>query len=185
MRRISVGDLMTRNFASVLPEDNLHKCAKIMAKQRINSILVTKEERLLGILTSRDILWVVSKKPDIDMRKIRSIDVAKKKLAVIKPSADISEALEKMRQSNYRRLPVLSKNRVLGVVTMKDILAVEPGLYGEVRHLIDGIKEESRKLGNVEEDWPFEGICENCGSFSELLKVEGNLLCMDCREEMY
>ena len=129
MRRIAVGDIMTRNFSAVNPGDNLHKCAKIMAKNRVNSLLVAENKRLFGILTARDILWIITKKPNIDLTKIRSIDVATKKIAVIKPSADISEALSKMRESNFRRLPVLSHSELIGVVTLKDILVVEPSLY--------------------------------------------------------
>mgnify|MGYP001569741300 CR=1 FL=1 len=185
MRRIAVGDIMTRNFSAVNPGDNLHKCAKIMAKNRVNSLLVAENKRLFGILTARDILWIITKKPNIDLTKIRSIDVATKKIAVIKPSADISEALSKMRESNFRRLPVLSHSELIGVVTLKDILVVEPSLYSEVRDIIDSVKEEDRKLKTAGKQWPTEGLCENCGAFSELLNVEGRLLCPDCRDEIY
>ena len=185
MRRISVGDIMTRNFSAVNPNDNLHKCAKLMARDRIDSLLVTEERRLLGILTARDVLWVISKNPKTDLAKIKSIDIATRKIAVIKPSADISEALNKMRESNFRRLPVLSHGELIGVVTLKDILAVEPTIYGEVRDLIDDIKEEDRKLKTAGRQWPLEGMCDNCGAFSELLNVNGRLLCTDCRDEIY
>ena len=185
MRRISVGDIMTRNFTSVSPSDSLQKCAKKMVQERINSIVVIEGKHLLGILTARDILWALTKKSNLNLKKITSMEIAKRKIAVIKPSADISEALEKMRASNFRRLPVLSKGEIIGVVTLKDILAIEPALYAEVRNLIDEIKEEEIKIGKARSQWPLEGICENCGAFSELLKVEDMLLCPDCREEMY
>jgi hypothetical protein len=51
--------------------------------------------------------------------------------------------------------------------------------------LMDEIREEERKVEQAGVEWPLEGICDNCGAFSELLKVEGTLLCPDCREEMY
>jgi CBS domain-containing protein len=184
MRRISVGDLMTRNFISVRPTDSLHKCAKLMAKERLNSLVVTDNDHLVGILTSRDILWALSKKPGIDLRKISSIDIATRKLAVIKPSADISQALKKMKSSNFRRLPVLSKGQLIGVVTLRDILDIEPDLYTEMKPLIE-VRERETKREKSEEEWPLEGMCDNCGSFSELLKVEGTLLCLDCRDEMF
>lgn len=175
---------MTRNFVSASPTDSLYKCAKKMARERVDSLLLTEKKHLVGILTSRDVLWAITKKPGLDLKKIRSIDIATRKLAVIKPSADISQAIEKMRASNFRRLPVLSKGELIGVVTVKDILAIEPDLYAEIRSLMD-IREEERKKEQAETSWPLEGICENCGSLSELLKVEDNLLCPDCRDEMY
>ena len=185
MHRIAVGDIMTRNIVSVRPDTSLYECAKIMAKERINSLMVTEGKRLIGILTARDILWAITKKSDIDLKKVKVMAIATRKLAVIKPSADISEALRKMQSYNFRRLPVLAKGELIGVVTLKDILAVEPAIYSEVRTLMDDIREEERKVKRATAPYHTEGICENCGAFSELLKVEGLLLCTDCREEMF
>ncbi|MBI2452176.1 CBS domain-containing protein [Candidatus Pacearchaeota archaeon] len=187
MRRIAVGDIMTRNFVSAAPNSTLHECAKIMAKESINSLLITSNKKLVGILTARDILKAITKNKSLGLKKTKGIEIATKKIAVIKPSADISDALEKMRASGFRRLPVLSKGEIIGVVTLKDILAIEPTLYGELRTLTDEIREEERKLLHVHSNAnrPVEGLCENCGALADLLKVNGLLLCPDCREEMY
>lgn len=185
MRRISVGDVMTRNVVTAKQESSLHECAKIMAKERVNSLLIMKEDKLIGILTARDILWALTKNPNLKLKKFKGINIASKKIAVIKPSADISEALQKMRSLNFRRLPVLSKGNLIGVVTLKDILSVEPSLYSEMKSLMDEIKEIERKEEQTSSSWPLEGLCDNCGAFSDLLKVEGQLLCHDCRDELH
>lgn len=185
MRRIAVGDIMTRNFVSVEPNDSLYACAKLMAKARVNSLIVRHGTRLIGIITSRDILWVITKKPTLDLKKTKCIDFATKKIAVIKPSADIGYAIEKMKASNFRRLPVIAKGELVGVVTIKDILAVQPDLYREMKTLMDEIRDEEHKMRRADGEWPLEGLCENCGALSELLRVDGVLLCADCREEMY
>lgn len=185
MRRISVGDVMTRKVITANPKSSLHDCSKIMAKQRVNSVLITKDKKLLGILTARDILWAITKKSGLNLKKIKGIHIASKKLAVTKPSADISQALNKMRSLNYRRLPVLSKGELIGVVTIKDILMVEPQLYDEMKYLMDDIKESGRKEQQSNMAWPLEGLCDNCGAFSDLLKVYDQVLCADCREEMF
>src|SRR3989344_1125224 len=185
MKRIAVGDVMTRNFIHVSPDENLHKCAKMMAKDHVDSLLLVEGKKLIGIITSRDILWAISKNPKIELKKIQCREIATKKVAVIKPSAEISQSIAKMREYNFRRLPVLSKGEIIGVVTLKDILAIEPELYSEIRHLMDDVREEDKKKGYLEAEYPSEGICENCGAFSELLRVENQLLCPDCREDMY
>jgi len=146
--------------------------------------MLTQSKKLVGILTSRDILWAITKKSGLNLKKIKGIEIAAKKLAVIKPSAEISQAMEKMRSSNFKRLPVISEGEIVGVITVKDILAVEPELYAEMRSLMD-IREEGFKRQKAERPYPIEGLCENCGALSELLRVEGNLLCPDCRDELY
>ncbi|MCH7568063.1 MAG: CBS domain-containing protein [Nanoarchaeota archaeon] len=188
LRRIAVGDIMTRNFVAVKPTANLHSCAKELVKQRVNSLLISEGKNLIGILTARDILWTIIKKPDLSLRDVSVTDVATRKVAVIKPSADITQALNKMKQYGFRRLPVLSRGELVGMVTLKDILKVDPSLYDQLGEL-GAIREESqklRKLADMDSDeWDAEGICEECDSFAQLLKVEGRLLCPNCRDDMY
>src|SRR3989338_2523913 len=184
MLKIAVGDIMTRNFVSAKPTSSIFECAKLIVKNGVNIVIITENRRLKGILTSTDILLAITKKPHLNLKKIRAIDIATKKVAVIKPSADILQALSKMKTYNFRRLPVLSRGELIGVVTLKDILKVDPSLYSETGELAE-IREEEAKLKKANMRSPFEGLCENCGALSEILKVEGMLLCEDCRDELY
>lgn len=184
MQRISVGDVMTRNFVSISPDTNLLDCTKEMVKKDVSSLLVVNDKKLFGILTSNDILWAITKKHDINLKEVRAIDIATKKVAVIKPSADIHQAFEKMKALDFTRLPVLSKGSLIGVITLKDILRIDPSLYEKSGELFK-LREEERKLAEAKKKWPLEGFCDNCGAFSNLLKVYDKLLCADCREELF
>jgi CBS domain-containing protein len=184
MRRIAVGDVMTRNFIHVTPKSSLHECAKKIVRNGLNTLPVINSNKLVGLITSRDILWAITKKPNINLKKIMAMEIAKRKVAVIKPSLEISQAIQKMRTYNFRTLPVLSKGKIIGIVNLRDILKIEPELYPEIGELYQ-IKEEERKLKQTNEEWPLEGFCDNCGAFNELLKVYDQLLCPDCREELF
>ena len=50
---------------------------------------------------------------------------------------------------------------------------------------MDEIKEEEFKLKKAEITAYAEGLCDNCGAFGQLLRVEDTLLCEDCRDNMY
>ena len=184
--RIAVGDIMTRNFAAIKPSDTLLKASKEMINKKVNSLLITNGKKLLGIITARDILWAITKKQKLNLNGINVMLIATKKMAVIKPSADISEAIYKMKQCSFRRLPVLSKGNLVGMITLKDILRIDPSLYSQLGELA-AIKEEAAKLKKIESsgDYETEGLCDECDTFSILLKVDGRNLCIDCREELY
>jgi len=184
MKRIAVGDVMTRNFISVTPETNLLQSAKIMVKKRVSGVPVVKDKRLLGMLTQGDILWAITKKHRLNLKEVKAIDIATRKIAVVKPSADLTQAFEKMRNLGLRRLPVMSKGDIVGMLTLKDILLIEPSLYGETNELGE-LREWEEKLKKAKRAWPLEGLCEECGAFSELLSVEGRLLCPDCCDELH
>lgn len=185
MRRVAVGDVMTRNFISVDPYTNLLDCARKMVKQRVGSLIITKDTKLIGIITQKDILWAITKKPRLDLRELKAVDVATRKVAVIKPSATIAEAFIKMKEYGFRRLPVLSRGELVGVLTLKDILAIDPTLYTETSELFD-LRESEQKMRvlSSQEGWETEGLCEECGAFSDLVRVESRLLCADCRNDL-
>lgn len=177
---------MTRNFSAVSPETDLLHCARRMVKEDVTSLLVVEGKKLKGILTQTNILWAITKKPQVDLRTLKAIDVAVRKVAVIKPSADLAQAFLKMKRFGFRRLPVLSRGEVVGLLTIKDILKVEPEFYTKASSLFD-VREEAQKLRRIAhtEEATSEGFCDNCGAFADLLAVDARQLCQDCRDELY
>ena len=178
---VNVGDLMTRNFIHVAPDTNLKKCAKKMIKKRVGSLIIKDDKKLRGILTEKDIVWAVVKKSKKDLKNILAKDLMKRKVHTIKPSADIADALKKFKKKKIRRLPVIENKKVIGMLTIKDILKVDPGLYELISENMK-IKEETEKLKyspklRAERK---QGICEECGEFELLLNDEGQWLCDDC-----
>ena len=183
---IKVGDIMTRNFVAVHPDTNLIDCAKEMIKKRVGSLILKEGQRLVGLLTEKDIIWALIKKSKTDLRWIKARDIASKKVATIKPSADVYEALQRMKKLKFRRFPVMVNKKVIGMLTLKDILRIEPTLFRDVSQ-IERIKEESEKLERIRHGGKRmlrQGMCEECGNFDILFKIDGRLLCETCKDRM-
>jgi len=181
---VKVGDVMTRNFISAKPSISVLNAIKLMAKKRVGSLILTEKEILKGILTEKDIIWAVSKKPRKDLGKVNAIEICTKKIITIKPSADIYNAMRLMRKAKFRRLPVTIKKRVIGLLTLKDILRIQPELF-EIAKENYTIREESEKLKRVKSKEFFkEGICEECGNHDILYNEDNRLICESCRDAM-
>lgn len=181
---VKVGDIMTRNFVSVSPNTSLIDCAREMIKKRVGSLVLKEGQKLSGILTEKDIVWALTKKGAKDLKKIKAKEIASRKIATIKPSADLYEALERMKKLKFRRLPVIVNGNIIGLLTLKDILKIEPSLFADINK-IEEIKEESEKLKRMKgEKWSSEGVCEECGSFDVLYKIDNRLMCLACKEDM-
>jgi CBS domain-containing protein len=180
---VKVGDIMTRNFVSAKPDITFLDAVKLMVKKRVGSLVLVEDDILKGILTEKDIMWAISKKSSRgDLSEIKAEEVCTKKITTIRPSADIYDAIKLMKKAKFRRLPVVIKKRVIGLLTLKDILRIEPELF-EIAKENYTIKEEAEKLKRKEAAEKFqEGICDECGNFDILYNVDGGLICEGCRD---
>ena len=132
-QRIRVGDVMTRNFIHVKPETTLIDCARTMIKNRVGSLVVKESDKLHGIITEKDIVWALTKKANKGFENIPVKDVARRKIITIKPESSIHEALDKMNKHKIRRMPVISNKKIIGYVTLKDIVKFLPEVFESTR----------------------------------------------------
>ena len=181
---VKVGDIMTREYISVKPEVSILDCAKKMVKKRVGSLILEEKSQLKGIITEGDIIWALTKKSRKELGRIKASEIAPKKLVTIKPSADLYDALQKMKKTKYRWLPVTVNKNIIGFLTMKDILRIEPSLFETASEIMQ-IKEESEKLKRAKAGESFrEGLCEECGEFGLLYKIDNRTICEACRDNM-
>jgi CBS domain-containing protein len=172
-------DAMTTNPIVVKPGVSLKECAKIMDKEHVGSLVVKDNGSVLGIITEQDIVRKLVAK-GINPIDQKVDEYMESKLETIGPGVDIYEALTRMRDVNIRHLPVVDNGEMVGLLTLKDILKIEPQLFDLLVEDFN-IREETRKpIDTVTK----EGICQSCGAFSDELKCIGNtLVCTICAKE--
>jgi CBS domain-containing protein len=135
-----VHEVMTRNAECVSPEATIQQAAERMKALDVGSLPVCEDDRLVGILTDRDItLRCVSAGHDPHSDRVR--DVMTPGIHYCFEDQDVGEAAEQMKEKQIRRLPVLNRDkRLCGIVSLGD-LAVETRddeLVGEALEGISG-----------------------------------------------
>ena len=185
-KRIRVGDVMTRKFVSLNPDTNLLQCAKTMIKKRVGSIVLKDSEKVHGMITERDVIWALTKKHGGNIKEVLAKDIATKKIISIKPEASLSEALSKINKKKVKGIPVVSNKKIVGYITLKDILKFRPSLLVSIEEF-QNIKEESEKIQRSKSAMKgnfLEAPCEDCANFDILEKVDGRMICESCRDSM-
>ena len=118
---MNVRDAMTARPRSAAPDTPLSQVAQLMDNQDIGAIPILDEDRLVGMITDRDIV-VRGVAKEKDLRGMSSRDIASGDLVTVRPDQDLSDALHLMAQHQIRRLPVVDdENRLVGVVSQADI----------------------------------------------------------------
>ena len=175
-----VHDCMTTKPISVSSESSLEKCAKVMCENHVGALVIKDNHKSKGLITEQDIVRnVLAKGINPLTKKVK--DFMETELITIAPDDDIYEALIKMRDSNIRHLPVVENGKMMGLVTLKDVLKIEPQLFELLVEKFE-LREESRKP--INRVIPNEGICQSCGAYAEdVKKIKGSLLCERCAKE--
>lgn len=118
-----VSDHMTGKVIAVEPRQTALDAARIMTDQDVDALAVTDAGRLLGMITQADIVHAVAAERDIAATSVAEAMLPEVLFCYDNQSAE--EAIKKMQASLVRRLPVLSKDKVLlGMVCEDDLLAV-------------------------------------------------------------
>ena len=182
--RMLVKDIMSSPVVTTSEDVPTNTIAKLMNDNKLGCVIVSnKDGKALGMITERDLVVRVLAK-NLQPATVKAKDIMTAPLATIDPEATISDAARRMSRLDIRRLGVIYKGDLVGLISSKDILGVMP-------EFIEIIQEKSRIEGAdaseeiVEtEETPLSGYCDQCGVYSEGLKDKnGQFLCEDCRIE--
>jgi len=175
--RVLVRDIMNSPVISASTEASIKDIAIKMKEEKVGSIVIMDKEKTLGIVTDWDIVSnaVVE---DVKPSMLKASDIMQQ-LHTIEGEEGVTEAARILRKHNIKRLGVVYKNRLVGIISASDVIAVTPDLVdviSEKSALIRG--ETGRSMGNV------SGYCDECGEWSDLLQYEeGTFTCEECRGE--
>jgi CBS domain-containing protein len=115
-----VRDVMRAGIAAVRPDASLVEAAQLMRAQDIGDVLVAQDDRLIGVLTDRDItLRAVA--DGLDPLAVSARSVCTTSPVCVGPGDELATAVRLMRRYAVRRLPVVENGRPLGVVSIGDL----------------------------------------------------------------
>lgn len=116
-----VADVMTTRPRAVTPQTPLNEVAKLMETEDVGSVPVVDGDRLVGIVTDRDIVVRAIAKGK-DPSGMPASEVSSRELVTVGPDDDLSDALELMARYQVRRLAVTGEDeRLVGVVSQADV----------------------------------------------------------------
>lgn len=115
VREIMRGDVLDVEMAATLQE-----AAQAMRERNISSLVVTERDRLVGIMTERDMVTAMAAGVDAEVAHVR--DYMTSNPISVTPGASIEEATQNMLEHGFRHLPVVDEDqRLVGMVSIRDL----------------------------------------------------------------
>ena len=116
-----VKDLMSTQVITIDPEEPVINAAEKMLENRIHALIVLKDNKPVGVIASYDLLLVMTISDYFD-KKTKVKDVMIKDLVTVTPEDTITVALKKMLEYNIRRLAVIKDGKLVGIVSLVDLV---------------------------------------------------------------
>lgn len=135
---MKISEIMTKEVICLSVDDTVERAAQIMKEYNIGSIPVNTEGTgVVGIITDRDIiLRCVAEGKNIKVQKIREIMTSNP--VVGDENINVNDATRIMGERQIRRLPIISNDKLIGIVSLGD-LALEPNLKQETTDVLGEI----------------------------------------------
>lgn len=135
-----VGDVMTQRPRAVSPQTPLNEVAQVMDNEDVGAVPVVEGEKLVGIVTDRDIVVRAIAKGK-DPQGMPASEVSSRELVTVHPDDNLSDALELMARYQVRRLAVTGEDeRLVGFVSQADV--AREGKDKDTGQVVEAISRE-------------------------------------------
>lgn len=117
---LQVKQVMNKQPITIDSQKSVREAAILMDRSGCGCLLVTSKERVVGIVTERDMVGrVLARGGRVSRTRVR--DIMSAPLVVVKPEVPVEEAAKTMSDNKVRRLPVVGERGLLGLLTVNDI----------------------------------------------------------------
>jgi len=125
---MKVKDAMHKGVDWVSPDTPVTEIAKLMRSHDIGAIPIGENDRLVGMVTDRDIVCKGLAEDGFDIRRAMARDVMTKGIHCCHEDDDLAKAVKHMEGLEVRRLPVINKHkRMVGMLSLGDLGQSAPG----------------------------------------------------------
>ena len=175
--KVLVREVMNSPAITASSNETVKDLAIKMNHYKVGCIVITESDEPIGIVTDGDItLKAVAK--DLKPSQVLAKEIMSSPIRMIDSNKDITEASRVMRKLRIKKLGVNYRNRLVGIITMSDIVAVVPEIMEITSEKARIVSGEARRKSKY-----LSGYCDICNQWSDyLVDVDGKFQCEECRE---
>ena len=116
-----ISKIMSRKVKTISKNDSIVKAARLMFKGNVSCVVVIEKRKPIGLVSERDLaVRVLDKNKNINELKV--VDIMTAPILTVSSDTDVYYASEIMRKNKIKKLPIVNKGNLAGIVTQTDIL---------------------------------------------------------------
>jgi len=120
--KLLVKDLMVRDVKVARPDTSVREVVAAMNQFNVGSIIVVQGDKPVGVISERDVLRRVVEQC-LSPEDVTAGQIMTSPVVTISDSASIDEAIKLMAERRVRKIPVMEKGKLVGIITYTDIVS--------------------------------------------------------------
>lgn len=131
---IEIRDIMVDKVITTKKDATVKDVVNLMNEHEIGCLVVEENGEPVGIVTERDLLKrVLAKSKELRNMKVR--EIMSEPVLSVTPNVEIEDAAKLMLQNKIKKLPIVEEGKLLGLVTLTDVLRIQPQLIRKYKLL--------------------------------------------------
>lgn len=193
---LTVRDVMNREYVGVSESDSIADTVELLLREDATEAVVLRGQDPVGVLTERDVYAVLVESDDPAEAAVGEAPLTN--VPTVAPDVSLDAAADRMATRSVRRLRVVDRGEMVGLLTDQHLLAARApqgteSLELETEPDAETVSMPAGTIGTqsrgevtevgVEAEFDDQSICEGCGTLAHnLAAYNGQLLCGDCRD---
>lgn len=132
---VPVRDVMSKDVKVVRPDSSVREVVAAMNRYNVGSMVVVQGDRPVGVISERDILRRVVE-PCLSPETLTAGQVMTSPVYTISETASIDEVAALMEEKKIRKIPVVDKEKIVGIITFTDIVTTALSILSTLEELI-------------------------------------------------
>ncbi|MFB6114159.1 MAG: CBS domain-containing protein [Halodesulfurarchaeum sp.] len=182
MDQLTVRDLVSRDFVGVSESDSVRGAIELMRDAGETSAVVLHGSSAVGTVSAAELLDSIADGTDLDSTPVS--EIMHDSPVSVPPDSTVNEVASHLAHSNVNLVLVEAPDELIGVISPRELVTTvtwEPSEMGQGTNPLGSEGDRNQGTG-IDEEYSNQSICEVCGSLTpDLVNVNGQLLCPDCR----
>lgn len=141
---IEIRSIMVDKVVTTKKDATVKEAVELMNKHEIGCLVVVENEEPVGIITERDLLKrVLAESKETKNMKVE--EVMSTPILYVTPNVEVEDAAKLMIQNKIKKLPVVEKGKLRGLVTLTDLLRIQPQLIRDYKVLSSDVTPRRMK----------------------------------------
>jgi predicted transcriptional regulator len=133
---------ISRPVQMIAGDCSIEAAIELMAAKRAGALIVTDNDRPVGIFAKRDVFHCLAKDKNIDLSATTLLSALKTQLITAEPGDEVDQIVAVMRKAHVRHIPVMENKKILGMLQLTDLF----------EHQIESLTDEINQLNDYIED---------------------------------